>query len=544
MQVKKYTLKMNIYTKFCIFFLFTNFISCTIIVIKLKRDAVFKKVFGKEDVHMIKAGIIGATGYAGAEIVRILMNHKEVEIAWFGSRSYIDQNYADIYSNFFQIVDAKCMDDNMEELAASVDVIFTSTPQGFLAGVLTEEILNKYKQINEEFSDRALRVLAFSIKDVPDENFVPAIEDEVDLTFVGLMAMIDPPRKEVFGAVKEAISAGIKTIMITGDHKTTAAAIAKELGIMSKGDKALTGQELDALSEKELSEQLEHITVYARVSPENKIRIVKAWQEKGKVTAMTGDGVNDAPALKQANIGIGMGSGTDVAKDAAAMVLTDDNFATIVNAIEIGRTVYSNIKKSITYLLAGNLAAIIAIVFAVVMNWENPFTTLQLLFINLINDSLPAIALAFEAAEPDTMNKPPRDINEGILQGGTSAVILIRGIIISIAVIFSQYLGNKVSPVLGASMAFSTITLSRIFQTLPARSDNVSIFKIGVVKNKHVLGAIFICLVLYFIVLLPGLREIFSIPNYFGLREFAICILLALISTALMELIKVFKNRI
>jgi len=407
---------------------------------------------------------------------------------------------------------------------------------------MTEEILNKYKQINEEFSDRALRVLAFSIKDVPDENFVPAIEDEVDLTFVGLMAMIDPPRKEVFGAVKEAISAGIKTIMITGDHKTTAAAIAKELGIMSKGDKALTGQELDALSEKELSEQLEHITVYARVSPENKIRIVKAWQEKGKVTAMTGDGVNDAPALKQANIGIGMGSGTDVAKDAAAMVLTDDNFATIVNAIEIGRTVYSNIKKSITYLLAGNLAAIIAIVFAVVMNWENPFTTLQLLFINLINDSLPAIALAFEAAEPDTMNKPPRDINEGILQGGTSAVILIRGIIISIAVIFSQYLGNKVSPALGAAMAFSTITLSRIFQTLPARSDNVSIFKIGVVKNKHVLGAIFICLVLYFIVLLPGLREIFSIPNYFGLREFAICILLALISTVLMELVKIFKK--
>ena len=407
---------------------------------------------------------------------------------------------------------------------------------------MTEEILNKYKQINEEFSDRALRVLAFSIKDVPDENFVPAIEDEVDLTFVGLMAMIDPPRKEVFGAVKEAISAGIKTIMITGDHKTTAAAIAKELGIMSKDDKALTGKELDALSEGELSEQLEHITVYARVSPENKIRIVKAWQEKGKVTAMTGDGVNDAPALKQANIGIGMGSGTDVAKDAAAMVLTDDNFATIVNAIEIGRTVYSNIKKSITYLLAGNLAAIIAIVFAVVINWENPFTTLQLLFINLINDSLPAIALAFEVAEPNTMNKPPRDINEGILQGGTSSVILIRGIIISIVVIIAQYLGNKTSPILGAAMAFSTITLSRIFQTLPARSDNISVFNIGVAKNKYVLGAIGICLLLYLIVLFPGLRAIFSIPNYFGVMEFAICILLALISTVLMELVKIFKK--
>ena len=237
-----------------------------------------------------------------------------------------------------------------------------------------------------------------------------------------------------------------------------------------------------------------------------------------------------------------LGGGTDVAKDAAAMVLTDDNFATIVNAIEIGRTVYSNIKKSITYLLAGNLAAIIAIVFAVVINWENPFTTLQLLFINLINDSLPAIALAFEVAEPNTMNKPPRDINEGILQGGTSSVILIRGIIISIVVIIAQYLGNKTSPILGAAMAFSTITLSRIFQTLPARSDNISVFNIGVAKNKYVLGAIGICLLLYLIVLLPGLRAIFSIPNYFGVMEFAICILLALISTVLMELVKIFKK--
>lgn len=212
---------------------------------------------------------------------------------------------------------------------------------------MTEEIKNEYRKVNEDFSNRALRVLAFAVKDVPDENFVPCLEDETEMTLVGLMAMIDPPREQVYDAVKEATGAGIKTVMITGDHKTTASAIAREIGIMSEDDISLTGKELDELSDIELKEKLEHITVYARVSPENKIRIVKAWQEKGYITAMTGDGVNDASALKQANIGIGMGSGTDVAKDASAMILTDDNFATIVSAVEIGRTVYSNIKKQL-----------------------------------------------------------------------------------------------------------------------------------------------------------------------------------------------------
>ena len=425
------------------------------------------------------------------------------------------------------------------------DIVFARCTKALNDGAevdISQEIIDKYRKVNEEFSNRALRVLAFAIKDVPDEGFVPCLEDEVDMTLVGLMAMIDPPREEVFGAVKEAIRAGIKTIMITGDHKTTAAAIAKELGIMKEGDKALTGQELDALSEEELDLQLEHIPVYARVSPENKIRIVKAWQKKGKITAMTGDGVNDAPALKQANIGISMGSGTDVAKDASAMVLTDDNFATIVNAIEIGRTVYSNIKKSITYLFAGNLAGIIAIMFAVLVGWNNPFTALQLLFINLINDSLPAIALGFEMAEDNIMDMKPRDVNEGILQGGTWQTILIRGIIISIAVIFAQYLGNKTSPILGAAMAFSTITLARIFQTISARSDYNSIFKIGVFRNKYVIGAIVICLIIYSLVLLPGLRDIFDIPNTFKMTQIGVCILLALLSTALIEISKIFKK--
>ncbi len=472
------------------------------------------------------------------------------------------------------------------------DVVFSRVSKALDDGdevEITEEILNKYRKQNEDFSNRALRVLAFALKDVPDENFVPALDDEVDMTLVGLMAMIDPPREEVYGAVAEATGAGIKTVMITGDHKTTAAAIAKEIGIMKDGDIALTGQELDALSEKELEEKLEHITVYARVSPENKIRIVKAWQEKGYITAMTGDGVNDAPALKQANIGIGMGSGTDVAKDAAAMILTDDNFKTIVSAVEVGRTVYSNIKKSITYLFAGNLGAIIAILFAVFVGWSNPFTALQLLvevgrtvysnikksitylfagnlgaiiailfavfvgwsnpftalqllFINLINDSLPAIALGLEPAEKNIMSEKPRDINEGILQGGTWQAVLLRGVIIGIVVILAQYIGNKVSPELGAAMAFSTVTIARIFQTLPARSDKVTALKLGVFKNIYAIGAIIICLLLYYIVLIPGVRSIFDIPNEFGMFNFLICLGFGLLAALIMEVSKLFNK--
>ena len=408
---------------------------------------------------------------------------------------------------------------------------------------MTEEIKNEYRKVNEDFSNRALRVLAFAVKDVPDENFVPCLEDETEMTLVGLMAMIDPPREQVYDAVKEATGAGIKTVMITGDNKTTASAIAREIGIMSEDDISLTGKELDELSDIELKEKLEHITVYARVSPENKIRIVKAWQEKGYITAMTGDGVNDAPALKQANIGIGMGSGTDVAKDASAMILTDDNFATIVSAVEIGRTVYSNIKKAITYLFAGNLGAIIAILFAVFVNWSNPFSALQLLFINLINDSLPAIALGLEMAEPNIMKEKPRDVNEGILAGGTWQAVITRGIIIGVFVILAQYVGNLTSPMLGEAMAFSTVTLARIFQTLPARSNYEPVLKVGLFKNKYVIGAIIVCLCLYSIVLIPGVRGIFDIPDSFGLLQLGICLAFAIISALIMDISKLFKRK-
>ena len=425
------------------------------------------------------------------------------------------------------------------------DVVFSRCKYAMVDGDtvdINDDILNSYRSMNEEFSNKALRVLAFAIKDVEDDNFVPSLEDEVDMTLVGLMAMIDPPREEVYEAVREAKSAGIKTVMITGDHKTTAAAIAKDIGIMDEGDIALTGQELDSLTDEELDEKLEHIPVYARVSPENKIRIVREWQKKGKITAMTGDGVNDAPALKQADIGIGMGSGTDVAKDAAAMILVDDNFATIVNAVEVGRTVYKNIKKSITYLFAGNFAGILAILFAVFANWANPFTTLQLLFINLITDSLPAISLGFEKPEKNIMAKAPRDPNESILAGGTIQAVLFRGTIIGIVVIIAQFIGRQISPYVGTAMAFSTITLCRILQTLPARSNEYTLKEIGLFSNMYVIYAIIACLLIYGITLLPFMRPIFDIPLEFGIYQLGICVLLAIISTLIMEIIKFRKS--
>lgn len=425
------------------------------------------------------------------------------------------------------------------------DIIFSRSKYVLINGEkkeLTDEIKQQFRIQNEGFSNRALRVLAFTYKEV-DEGFAPSIEDEDDLTLIGLLAMIDPPRAEVIDAVAEAKEAGIKTVMITGDHKTTAAAIAREIGIMEDGDLALTGQELDALTEEELDEKLEKITVYARVSPENKIRIVRAWQKKDCVSAMTGDGVNDAPALKQADIGIGMGSGTDVAKDASDMVLVDDNFASIVNAVEVGRTVYSNIKKSITYLFAGNFGAIIAILFAVFANWTNPFTALQLLFINLVNDSLPAIALGFEPTERGTMKRAPRPAGEGILADGTMQRVVFRGIVIGIVTIIAQYIGMQVSPEFGVAMAFTTLIFARTLQTIASRSNVDPAVKIGFFSNKYVIGAMIVCFLLYSIVLIPAVRPIFSIPLAFGMQELGICIGLALISTLVMEVGKIFMRK-
>ncbi|EQC95242.1 MAG: cation-translocating P-type ATPase [Lactococcus lactis] len=425
------------------------------------------------------------------------------------------------------------------------DVLFNRCNQVFLDGKVQEftpELKEKFQAQNEAFSQKALRVLAYAYKPASDDKKELTLTDENDLILIGLSAMIDPPREAVYDSIAEAKKAGIKTIMITGDHKTTAQAIAKDIGLMNEGDMALTGQELDALTEDELRDNLQKISVYARVSPENKIRIVRAWQNEHQVTAMTGDGVNDAPALKQANIGIAMGSGTDVAKDASSMILTDDNFVSIVSAVSIGRVVYDNIKKSISYLFSGNLGAIIAIVFALIVGWVNPFTALQLLFINLVNDSVPAIALGMEKAEPDVMEKAPRQLNEGIFANGLMRIILIRGSLIGIAAIISQYVGQKTSPEMGVAMAFTTLILARTLQTFAARSNSQNIFKLGFTTNKYVLMAVTFCLALYSLTTLPFLREIFSIPASFGWSEWAVAAGLAVIAVICMEILKSIKG--
>ena len=395
---------------------------------------------------------------------------------------------------------------------------------------------------NEKYAQEAKRVLALAFKPIEGARSTLDMDDEYELILVGLVAMIDPPREEVFDAIVKAKSAGIRTIMITGDHRTTAQAIAEGLQIFEEGDFAITGKELDHMTDEDLKRNLEKISVYARVSPENKIRIVEAWQEKDRVTAMTGDGVNDAPALKKADIGIAMGTGTDVAKDASAMILTDDNFATIVKAVEVGRNVYNNIKKSISYLFSGNLGAVISIVFALLVGWTNPFTALQLLYINLVNDSIPAIALGMEPAEGQSMKESPRDPKEGIFAGGLWQDVVFRGSLIAVAVVISQYIGMQVSSEIGVAMAFTTLILARTFQVFAARSRHETAAQLGFFSNKYLIWAFIICMGLYSITLLPGVREIFDIPNTFTLNNWLVAAGLAAATTVIMEVSKLFKS--
>ena len=341
---------------------------------------------------------------------------------------------------------------------------------------------------NIQFSQKGMRVLAVAYKNY--KSYDLTIDDEDNLTFLGLAAMVDPPREQSESAVQECKEAGIKPIMITGDYKVTAAAIAKRIGILENADEACEGSVIDKMSDEELENFVENISVYARVSPEHKIRIVKAWQAKGNIVAMTGDGVNDAPALKQADVGVAMGiTGSEVSKDAAAMVLTDDNFQTIVKAIENGRNIYQNIKNSIQFLLSGNFAGILAVLFASIAMLPVPFAPVHLLFINLLTDSLPAIALGFEKGDKDVMKKPPRDRNESIMTKDFLINVGIEGLVIAVTTMTAFMIGYRDNNALLAStMAFGTLCMGRLFHGFNCKSDKPVIFN-NLFSNKWLIGS-------------------------------------------------------
>lgn len=417
----------------------------------------------------------------------------------------------------------------------------TSVEQNGEVLPLTDEIRSAIVDQNRDFSSQGLRVLAFA-KKVLSENRPLTLEDENDLIFTGLIAMMDPPRVESAPAVADCRRAGIRPVMITGDHKITASAIAREIGILQDGDRAVEGSELEKMTDEELRNEVEHISVYARVSPEHKIRIVRAWQDRGHVAAMTGDGVNDAPALKQADIGIAMGiTGTEVSKDAASMILTDDNFATIVKAVANGRNVYTNIKNSIQFLLSGNLAGILVVMITSLFGLPLPFTAVQLLFINLLTDSLPALAVNMEKPTGDLLNQKPRSPKEGILTKDFLQTLGIQGALIAVATMVAFYLGMQINNGMACTMAFATLCMARLFHGFNCRGSR-SIFRLP--SNPYSVGAFFVgTLLLMLVLFVPALHGLFDIDNALTLTNIGQIVGLAFAPTFLIQLSRIVRGK-
>ena len=415
-----------------------------------------------------------------------------------------------------------------------------STNEGVRA--ITKEDKDAILKKNLEFSEQGLRVLAFAKREMQAGEELD-LDSEQELTFLGLISMIDPPREESAKAVTDAVTAGIRPIMITGDHKVTATAIAKQIGIFKEGDLAVVGPELDVMSEEELDEKITRISVYARVSPENKIRIVEAWQKRGNIVAMTGDGVNDAPALKKADIGVAMGiTGTEVSKDAASMILSDDNFATIIKAVANGRNVYRNIKNAIGFLLSGNMAGIFAVLYTSLLALPVPFQPVHLLFINLLTDSLPALAIGMEPAEKNLLKQPPRDPKEGILTKAFLFRIGWQGALIAFCTMVSWYGGFRVNAATASTMAFATLTLARLFHGFNCRSA-YSLKKIGFRKNWYSLGAFLAgVLLLAAVLLLPPLHHLFAIAPL-TLKQYGMILGGALFPTLLIQIVRMFRGK-
>ena len=405
---------------------------------------------------------------------------------------------------------------------------------------MTESEKEKIRKQNQIFSENGLRVLSFAYKE-SDEPL--SVDTEYNFIFLGLISMVDPPRPESVEAVSDAKKAGIRPVMITGDHKITAVAIAKQIGIFEDGDIALTGAELDALTDAELDDRITKISVYARVSPENKIRIVEAWQRKGNIVSMTGDGVNDAPALKKADIGVAMGiTGTEVSKDAAAMILSDDNFATIIKAVANGRNVYRNIKNAILFLLSGNTAGVFSVLYTSIMGLPVPFAPVHLLFINLLTDSLPALAIGMEPADERLLDEKPRDPKTGIMTRDFVMTMIAEGVLIAAVTMTAYHIGIAGSPAMASTMAFATLTMARLFHGFNCRSKE-SIFEIGLGSNKYSLYAFTagVCL-LALVIFVPFLHSVFSVENLSATAIVQI-IGLSFIPTVIIQLVKLCRNK-
>ena len=398
-------------------------------------------------------------------------------------------------------------------------------------------------RLGDSCSEKGLRVLAFAYRPLEGDTGPVNVRLERELVFLGMAAMMDPPRPEARAAVTDARRAGIRPVMITGDHKVTAMSIAEDIGIMRAGEEAVTGKQLDSMDDRELAERVGDISVYARVSPEHKLRIVKAWQGRGQITAMTGDGVNDAPALKQADIGVAMGrAGTEVSKDAASMILADDNFATIIKAVSNGRNVYRNIRNAIEFLLSGNMAGIFCVLYTTLMGLPLPFAPVHLLFINLLTDSLPAIAIGMEHPEGELLDQPPRNPRQGILTRRFLRDILIQGGLIAVCTMYAYRTGlNQGNDALASTMAFAALTLARLFHGFNCRSSH-SIFHLGLFSNLYTVmafeaGALLLAAVLF----APGLQILFSVSDL-SAGQLAVVGSCAFLPTAALQLWKVLRE--
>jgi Ca2+-transporting ATPase len=419
---------------------------------------------------------------------------------------------------------------------------------------LTETKKQELLNVAESMSDEALRVLAVAYRDT--DRILSPDEMEQELTFIGFVGMIDPPRNEVKPAIAEAKIAGITPVMITGDHRNTAVAIARELGIADSIEQSMLGAEIDELSEQTFAEKIKNIRVFARVSPEHKVKIVKAYKAQGHIVSMTGDGVNDAPSLKNADIGVAMGiTGTDVSKGASDMILTDDNFTTIVSAVKEGRTIYANIRKSVIFLLSCNLGEVVAILASILFFWPVPLLPTQILWINLVTDTLPAIALGIDPGEKDVMKQKPRDPQEGFFAHGAGLRVAMGGLLIGILTLIAFYIGlrehgysltSKSIPedvmTYARTMSFVVLAATQLFYSLTMRSNIKSIFQVGLFTNKFLLGAIVAGLVLQFAVItIPFLAGAFKVHNL-SLLDWGVVIILGLIPVAANEIVKVFMR--